>query len=309
MRASLHIGKGSAAHNDRSFDTKKNKSIKYDYENYNFVRKQDGKFQVVESGKRIFSQVEKEFYQKNFANSLKAKNDRYKNNGHKEKCKTMSNVLHDNRTKPTEIILQVGNEKEPYEDGEKFRKMVQQISVEMRNAYPNFVILDVSIHYDEESPHAHVRGVFVGKDKDGNLEPSQAGAFKEMNIERPNMDEPTSKMNCPLQTFTDEIRTKWQNVIKTIDQEVKLETEPLPNKRKHIDHKIHNAKKELEKVEENLKIASKSLKTSEKARYDAMDRYLDEKGLKNDFERYYNNSYNKLYENLNEIDKLGLELD
>lgn len=293
MRASLHIGKGGATHNDRSFDTTKNSSIHPEYgENAYYGRTEKGLFKPVQGGMHHFSRIESEFYKRTFSAALDAKNERYKKSGHKERCQTLSNLRNADKTKPTEIILQLGNEHDPYEDGGNLKKMVIAMVKRIRAEYPQFVLLDIALHGDERSMHAHVRGVFVGHDRDGNPEPNQSKALAEMGIERPNPEEPTSKTNNAMQTFTEILRSMWHECIREVDPI----TEPKRESRSHVDHKLYNAKKELEKTEKALQIAQRALKESERTEYRAMQIYIASMGLRDDFEDFYERMYAQQYE-------------
>ena len=124
MKASLHIGrlkgKSNGRHNDRSFDTGKSENISHpEMSQYNryYITNEEGKFLPVEGGKGAFEQRERDYYKTHFRQTLEAKNKRYIVEGHKERCKTITELRRGTRTAPTEIVLQVGNENLPYKIG------------------------------------------------------------------------------------------------------------------------------------------------------------------------------------------------
>ena len=220
IKASLHQGrlkgKSKAQHNDRSFDTKKNDSIvNPDYAQYNqyYVTSEDGKFIPVTSGNNEFAKAEREFYRKNFKEGQDAKNKRNKEQGHKERCRTIEQVRKNAKTAPMELILQVGSEKKPYNDYANTGKMFRQMAMELRKKYPQFKIINIAIHYDELTPHCHIRGVFISKDAFGYDTPNQTKALQEMGFELPNKEEERSQKNNELVSFTAKNRERWYDII------------------------------------------------------------------------------------------------
>ena len=320
MKATLHIGrlkgKSSGKHNDRSFDTEKNESIIHpENARYNvyYVTDEDGRFQPVEGGNGAFEKREREFYKTHFSDALGAKNDRYRAEGHKERCKTITEVRRGERTAPTEIILQVGNEKTPYLNAGRFRQMAQVFMQEMRKNYPDFKILNFAIHCDETSMHAHVRGVFVAHDRDGYEEPNQTKALQNMGFDLPDPTAKRSRENNEMVTFTDQIRTKWQDTIEMIDPEISIDREvtdrgkrhqktlkgdvqQLEEQRSELQHEIDYLMTRTAREQEKLTKIRQNVLETDYSRFEAMEQFIDEKNLNREFEEFYENLFEMQYE-------------
>lgn len=250
MRGSHHTGRTNARgqaynvnHNDRTF--KQEKSVDYDRhidasksaDNGYFVYMMDNPIKTYRIHPENVSlrDFELKFYEENFGAHLAQTNAKYVKNRHKERVRTIEDVYTNPRTCPQETILQVGKDGE-YKDLEKFKKMVRKYCVAYNNSFSdNSMILDYSIHADETSMHAHVRRVFYVRDKDGNLELAQNKALEQMGYQLPNPGQKRSKYNNRLQTFTDDLRVFWYNMIEKYDKDVKIEREPKYASRRHIE--------------------------------------------------------------------------
>ena len=290
FKASLHMGrlkgKSSGKHNDRSFDTTKNESIKYPEDSkYNeyYVTNDSGKFIPVEGGNGAFEKREREFYAEHFKDGLEAKNERYRANGHKENCKSITAVRKSPKTAPMEMILQLENENHKYVRGDNFKKMIKQFTIEMRSEYPDFRILDYGIHFDEESAHCHIRGVFVAKDDAGNEIPNQTKSLQGMGFTLPNPEAKRSQTNNELVSFTSVVREKWQDVIEHVDPEISIDRQVSGVPRRHKNQNKYKAEKLAEEIEK----AERSLKNMDSVKYDAMQMFLRENNLEDEFEKFY----------------------
>lgn len=159
-----------------------------------------------------FAASEKSFYKQQYSDWIKSKNEMYIQSRHRERCITVSQLLTDARTKPKEMILQIG-------------KVHDHVSVDMLNecfqdfrnileSYPdNFHLLNWAVHADEATPHAHIRYIMDYKDKNGNSHISQRQALKEMGFDAPIQDMPDSlRYNNPVVVFTSELREHWYNI-------------------------------------------------------------------------------------------------
>lgn len=266
MKATLHIGrlkgKTNACHNDRSFNTAENENIIHpELAKYNqyYVTDDDGKFQQVEAGTGAFERREREFYRDHFKAGLDAKNERYIVQRHEENCKSITALRKGERTAPTEIILQLGSEANPYYDNAKSAKMMRQMLSRIRAQYPQFKILDVAIHYDETSAHAHIRGVYVAKDRFGYDVPNQTQALQDMGIERPDPTAGRSKNNNEMMSFTAQLRDTWYDTIEMIDPEITIDR-AVTGKAKH-KATTHKEVAGLEEKKANLEADISALTT------------------------------------------------
>lgn len=297
MKATLHMGrckgKSNGKHNDRSFDTRKDESIicpELTEKNIYYVTDKAGKFQPVQGGKGEFEKKEREFYKEHFKASQDAKNARYKAEGHKEKCRTITQLRKAAKSSPQEIILQVGNEKNPYLNAGKFQQMVQKFGAQMRSEYPDFKILNLGVHYDETSAHAHIRGVFLGKDAEGLETPNQTQALQAMGFGLPDPNAPRGRENNELVTFTKQIRGEWQDIIERTDPTIDIDREVYNTNQKHVNQK-EKKKKEIAELEQKLSQIKTNIIQTDYERLQALEEFIKEKDLQAEFEEFYENLY------------------
>lgn len=300
IKATLHQGrlkgKSKGQHNDRSFDTKKNDSIVHpEHAQYNqyYVTSEDGKFLPVKGGKDEFARAEREFYRKNFKAGQDAKNARNKAQGHKERCRTIEQVRKNAKTAPMELIFQIGSEKKPYNDMGNTARMFRQITMEIRKKYPKFKIINIAIHYDELTPHCHVRGAFISKDDFGYDVPNQTKALKEMGFSLPNPEEPRGQKNNELIPFTAELRTRWYDLIEEMEPEITIDREPVKDA-KHQSHKKYN-KEKIDGLKQQYDAIQRNIISTDWGRLQAMEEFIEEKGLVAEFEDFAAN-YEFTYE-------------
>ena len=95
-----------------------------------------------------------------------------------------------------------------------------------------FVILDVALHMDETTPHVHIRRVWNGHDKDGNLIPNQNDALKRAGVELPDPSKQEGRYNNRKMAFDAWAREQWQQIIKV--HGIEIETVPIKGRR-HLD--------------------------------------------------------------------------
>lgn len=203
MKLSLHTGRGLANHNDRSFDIDKAHHINPDKSDYNVYWR-------CYEGASSNEEAEQWFYKAHFSAFLEEKNQRYINNGHGEKTQNMDELRTSKRYEPEETIYQIGRMGDIHTDEqiEEFERCLEKYLEWHDTHFPNIKILDYSIHYDEASPHVHIRQVYVAHDEQGNLYPCKNKALKEMGIERPEPDTPESRYNNRKVTYTAMCRRK-----------------------------------------------------------------------------------------------------
>lgn len=98
MRASGHNGRTSrrgapfkANHNDRQFDVGKAEHIDPNKTKDNVVLK----MYAPTNDTRTLEEYERDFYEKVFEEGQQAKNERYKRQGHSERCKDITEVIKD----------------------------------------------------------------------------------------------------------------------------------------------------------------------------------------------------------------------
>ena len=168
-------------------------------------------------------------YEELYGPGQEAKNARYIQDGHPERCKTVADIYASRRTAPLETIIQLGSRDtdiDPQERKEKLMAATAELIDGLQKQWgDNLHLLDLAIHLDEGVAHCHLRMTFSALDKFGQRVPNQAQAFEAMGIQRPDPTTKEGKYNCPLITFSEIIRTEFYDLCEKrgiiIDREVK----------------------------------------------------------------------------------------
>jgi hypothetical protein len=250
----------SAKHNDRNFHSgERSKHIDAEKTTDNqYIRWGGGKYETNEA-------AETAFYEIRLIDGLNAKNERYLQKGHKERCQTIEEYRKNAKSCPEEVIEQIGTVEDTIDAQTLWTLAKEQALWEMKT-FPQMQILDVSLHVDEPecAPHIHKRRVWVGHDKDGNEIIGQAKALEEMGIERPDPSKPVGRYNNAKQTFT---RMCRQHYIELCRQHgIELETEPKEASEvglTHLEYKRRKEEAKLEAAREQVKTAHQELETLE----------------------------------------------
>lgn len=246
MRVSQHSGrKGNAKHNDRSFLKELPPEAT---QNIDRDKTGENMYYCIRKG-LPFKDAELDFYRERYAASIEATNNRYKAEGHPDRCKTVEEVYNGAQTRPEELILQVGS----MEDGvtpEAFRKCLTRYLLELdnwnRTTGGHMTILNVAIHNDEASPHAHIRRVWDYTDRDGLKRIGQNKALEAAGVPLPDPDKPQGRYNNRKIAFDSMMRQKWQEIAQA--HGFRIETEPRPNMR-HKDKADYVADKLRQNIE------------------------------------------------------------
>lgn len=192
-----HFGKqniGSAHHNDRTHITKATK------EHIDSARTKDNFI--------IIADQEKEVYETTFRQSMDAYNQKALKQSHPERVMDMDEY----RKKNTyEIIFQIGNvntlgvQECSQSDKAIINDIMFQAVYMMKRSYPNIKITQAIVHWDEASPHMHVRYVGVANELKRGMQ-TQANrkkAFEQMGFQCTDSsnkdDNPTTKFTKHLQ--------------------------------------------------------------------------------------------------------------
>lgn len=276
MKATLHLGRGKASHNDRNFDLDKADHIDQDKQglNSNVIWSTDSSDQ-----RYTFEEWERKYYEDHYSESLTATNERYIAQRHPEKCRTMEDWM--KTYKPTEAIIQLGNAEEQI-DHQYLIKSAMETITELKEKYPQFVPLDLAIHRDETTPHIHLRFVIEGHDKSGHLKPLKTQGLKEMGIECPDMSKPEGRHNNPLMTFTAEARKILYKKI----EELGLDLDKTPHLNQQHKETLQFKKDELAADIESLERERSAAEVSFKAERERMEHELDEIRLDYDFQAH-----------------------
>lgn len=267
MRVSMHNGRGSSKHNDRSFlkswthDERQEKAGHIDHTKTkdNFYWATSNADKKYQDG-ATFEEVELSYYEKFFGRALEQTNNNYIRQGHPERVKTMADWYKSKQKAPFETILQVGDMNSNV-DPETFKKMVFDYVNNLAKVYgQNIRVLDVAIHFDETSPHAHIRQVYAYKDGD-LTKIGQAKALEQLGIELPDPTKKVGRTNNRKMTLDRSLRQEWQNIAKSYGFEI--ETEPrvgIRHKEKEdfIDSQIAKKQAELDRLNKSIESVVKN---------------------------------------------------
>ena len=172
------------------------------------------------------------YYNATFGQALNARNERYRKQRHPERCRTMEQVYTGRTTRPEEVILQVGRLGDTI-DRETFKALVMDFMTKW-NAWNDKMghpaqTLNVSLHYDETTPHAHWRRVWQYRDAQSNMQIGQAQALQRAGVQMPTPAGQETRYNNRKMTYDAQVRRLWQSVCKS--HGLDIETEPLPSHR------------------------------------------------------------------------------
>lgn len=262
----MHNGRGSSKHNDRSFlkswthDERVEKASHIHHEktkdNYYWATQKSDL--TIENA--TFEEIELDYYQKTFGQALEQTNSNYLKQGHPERVKTMEQWYKSKQKAPFETILQVGDMNSTI-DPEIFKKMCfTYVNYINKNFRRNIKVLDVAIHFDETSPHAHVRQVYSYNDG-GIAKIGQAKALEQLEIELPDPTKKIGRNNNRKMTLDKQLRQEWQNIAKSYGFDI--ETTPRvgvrhKDKEEFIDDQIAKKQNELDKLNKTIDEVIKS---------------------------------------------------
>lgn len=274
IRVSQHSGRtGSAKHNDRSFLADKSDQERKEMAPH--IREDasgDNRFWCCQDGVS-FGEAELNFYVKRYSAAQEATNERYRKEGHSDRCKTVQDLYQGKLTRPEETILQIGD-MSVHISNEDFivclNEYVRQLNEWNREHGSHMHILNLAAHFDEASPHAHLRRVWDYTDTDGLPRLGQNKALEAAGIELPEPDKKIGRYNNRKITFDAMAREMWQRICK--DHGFDIETEVRPNmKHKNkgdfiadqIDQQIEVKRQELSETTERLSEAQAAIEDIE----------------------------------------------
>lgn len=240
VRATRHngrVGKGgtfSAKHNDRSFETENAEHIDKERSDLNIYWDYVQGYNIADvNGNRPeriynFEQIEKSFYYEHFFESVDAQNERHIASRHRERIRSVDDILKDPKTCPEETVYQLGT-KDGHEDPKTFAVVAAELFEEMEKRFgDHFKILDWSLHMDESTPHIHERHVFIADDGYGFEFPKQDKACEAMGFERPYPDKKQGKNNNRKMSFDAEVRKMYIEIAEK--HGIMIEQVPLEGK-------------------------------------------------------------------------------
>lgn len=207
-----------------------------------------------------FRDAEKAFYDLRYSDALQERNETYRRNRHPERCKTMDDWLTGSKTRPEEVILQIGNADNEI-DHDTFCNCVEEYITEMakwsKETGGHLHILDAATHFDEASPHVHIRRIW-DYEKDGIFYIGQEKALIQSGVSLPDPDEPEGRHNNRKMAFDAMMREKWIAICKGHGYDVEEEPAPKRNHMKTKDY-IRMQRREYQAKMDALGVMEKKL--------------------------------------------------
>ena len=274
MKATLHIGKGTGKHNDRTFDLNKATHIDQTRQNDNFYinRYLDDSI--------TFEECERRHFQENYSQGLEIQNEKYRKRRQYGYIRSIDDLMKGEKTQVKEMILQIGN-KDNHPAKEVLLECVHQFNEEFNKRYgTNAHILNIAIHNDETTSHAHIRFICDFVDKDGIKKICTDKALKKLGIKPPKATAKTDRYNNALQTFTEQIRFIWNQIIK--NHGIEIDDTVINASQKHLTVLEYKTKKLQEEITDHSRqIAGQDLEISKKQNeLYALDRQISTKKKK-----------------------------
>ena len=274
MKATLHIGKGTGKHNDRTFDLNKATHIDQTRQNDNFYinRYLDDSI--------TFEECERRYFQENYSQGLEIQNEKYRKRRQYGYIRSIDDLMKGEKTQVKEMILQIGN-KDDHPAKEVLLECVHQFNEEFNKRYgTNAHILNIAIHNDETTSHAHIRFICDFVDKDGIKKICTDKALKKLGIKPPKATAKTDRYNNALQTFTEQIRFIWNQIIK--NHGIEIDDTVINASQKHLTVLEYKTKKLQEEITDHSRqIAGQDLEISKKQNeLYALDRQISTKKKK-----------------------------
>lgn len=238
IRTSCHIGRTNSTgrHNSRTgIDYQKTKNSNINPERSGANLYWDCQSEQLHTGEAPdFAEVERKTYEDLLTEGLEAQHRRNAKNRHSERNRTINDILTDRRTRPDEIILQVGDRdaqqalqqasRRPEAIDIIMARIMKDSIMMMINDFQNdsgegFYPIDAALHRDEESQHIHVRGVYIAQDKEGYMVANQKKALQALGYDRPDPDKPEGRYNNPKLTFTADFQQRFNDLVKDFIRE------------------------------------------------------------------------------------------
>lgn len=237
MRTMQHNSRANSAgathgskHNDRNFDSSKADNINPDLSYLNIYEN------VYNDPNMTFSDVELRFYQENFGEQLERTNERYRKNGHPERCKDMTDWMRAKRNAPEETVMQIGSieasvsREQLWECYQDYQQRLDRWNLD--HGCP-MTILDTALHCDEAVPHVQSRRVWHYRTPDGELRLGQEKALEAAGVPLPDPSKAPGRHNNRKQTFDMITRSMWLDVIQ--EHHIDVEREPVPGARHNLE--------------------------------------------------------------------------
>lgn len=262
-RTSKKFGAFTPKHNDRNFNIKNAEHIDPERTKGNIYWNWTGNPQTT------FEDAEKAFYEEHCRTHLDAINQRYLEQRHRERMRTMDEYRTARHTCPEETLLMIGN-KDEHLPPRTLRAICEDLRNWEENAVPGLKVLDIALHVDEEgAPHIHMRRAWIYRDENGTESISQGKALEGAGIPLPHPDRPQGRNNNRKQTFSRQERQALYEICRGYGLESLLETQPRKKSksgRELEDYKAGKAEERARAAEMRAKAAEQKARQMEQER-------------------------------------------
>lgn len=262
LRVSQHSERsGSARHNDRSFLKDKDPAWISEHADHIDLTTNNAywAWDRVQTDQPIdFEKSERDYYRQTYSEAQDAINARNRKSGHADRCRTTDQIYEDAKTKPEEMLLQIGDKTSDVDPVSFMRCVVNYVDrlKEWSDQHGGCMqLLTIAVHLDETSPHAHIRRVWNYVDKEGHTRPGQDKALQAAGVELPDPTKPKGRYNNRKMSFDSMARSIWQEVC--IEHGYDIETEPRPgvrhkDKAEYIQDQIRSDIDKLQQTQAEL---------------------------------------------------------
>lgn len=275
MRMTIHnartskLGAFTPRHNDRNFDISHAEHIDPERTKGNIYWNWTGNPQTT------FEDAEKAFYEEHCRTHLDAVNQRYLEQRHRERMRTMDEYRTARHTCPEETLLMIGNRDE-HLPPKTLRAICEDLRNWEENAVPGLKILDIALHVDEEgAPHIHMRKAWTYRDENNVESISQGKALEAAGIPLPHPDKPQGRNNNRKQIFSQQERQALYEICRGYGLESLLETKPLERSKtgqelteyqaRQAEERVIAANAQIKVIEQKNSHLSRQLQEKERA--------------------------------------------
>lgn len=230
LRVSQHSGRsGSAKHNDRSFMNGRSAEWREEHAPHIDMTRTDGNILWTWNGTEDMETSEREWYSETYRDALERTNERYRHEGHADRCKTPDDLYEGRLTRPEEMILQVGKQVDDIDPAQLKAAVDRYIDAldAWNEAHGGHMhILSIALHTDETSPHVHIRRVWDYTDRDGLTRLGQAKALEAAGVPLPDHGKSVGRYNNRKMSFDAMARGWWQECCRAQGWEIETEARP-----------------------------------------------------------------------------------
>jgi hypothetical protein len=162
-------------------------------------------------------EVEQTVYEALFVESLRSRNEMYRNNFHPERIQSMDVYRKNPRNCPEETIVDICPKESESTNGTDvvWELFLAQLKWE-ETTFPNVKILDAAlVRAKNGAVRLYERKVWIGHDKDKNPVAGQAKALSEMGIAPPDPERLPDRRNNPKVTYSS---MWWKHLKELFDQ-------------------------------------------------------------------------------------------